>query len=73
MEQDHRGIKQRYYPTLGYKCMAAAGRFCRAFDEVRNYFRLRSVMGEEWPWSQRRENIREPVLAVARSVLPNMK
>jgi putative transposase len=55
MEQDHRGVKQRYYPTLGYKRIESAGRFCRAFDEVRNYFRPRTQMGEEWSLSERRE------------------
>jgi putative transposase len=55
IEQDHRGIKQRYYPTLGYKGVESARRFCRVCDEVRNYFRPRTVMGEEWPWSHRRE------------------
>ncbi|EFH84621.1 IS6 family transposase [Ktedonobacter racemifer] len=46
LEQDHRGIKQRYYPMRGFGTIEAAARFCRAFDEVRNYFRLRRTMGE---------------------------
>jgi putative transposase len=33
LEQDHRGIKQRYYPMRGFGCFEAAARFCRAFDE----------------------------------------
>jgi transposase-like protein len=41
IEQDHRGVKQRYYPMLGFGAFASAQRFCRAFEEVRQYFRLR--------------------------------
>jgi len=32
LEQDHRGIKQRYYPMRGFGSVASASRFCRAFD-----------------------------------------
>ena len=32
-EQDHRGIKQRYYPMQGFGSVVSATRFCRAFDE----------------------------------------
>ena len=32
LEQDHRGIKQRYYPMRGFGNVASATRFCRAFD-----------------------------------------
>ncbi len=46
IEQDHRGIKQRYYPMLCFKTFASAKRYCQAFDEVRNFFRSRSRMGE---------------------------
>jgi len=38
IEQDHRGIKQRY-PMLGFGAFESAKRYCQAFDEVRNYFR----------------------------------
>lgn len=41
IEQDHRGIKQRYYPMLGFGAFPSAKRFCRAFEEVRQYFRPR--------------------------------
>ena len=33
IEQDHRGIKQRYYPMRGFGNFVSATRFCRAFDE----------------------------------------
>jgi hypothetical protein len=32
IEQDHRGIKQRYYPMRGFGNVESAARFCRAFD-----------------------------------------
>jgi transposase-like protein len=35
LEQDHRGVKQRYYPMLGFGGFPSAERFCRAFEEVR--------------------------------------
>ena len=40
IEQDHRGIKQRYYPMRGFGRFASAARFCSAFDELRQYFRV---------------------------------
>ncbi|BCL84656.1 hypothetical protein ccbrp13_71210 [Ktedonobacteria bacterium brp13] len=46
LEQDHRGIKQRYYPMRGFGTIEAAARFCCAFDELRNYLRPRRTMGE---------------------------
>jgi putative transposase len=41
IEQDHRGVKQRYYPMLGFGAFHSAQRFCRAFEEMRKYFRPR--------------------------------
>src|SRR5262245_46580788 len=41
IERDHRGIKQRYYPMLGFGEFHSAQRFCRAFEELRQYFRPR--------------------------------
>jgi transposase-like protein len=46
LEQDHRGIKQRYYPMHGFGSFESAARFCCAFDELRNYLRSRRTMGE---------------------------
>jgi len=42
LEQDHRGIKDRYRPMRGFKNIASAGRFCCAFDELRNFLRVRA-------------------------------
>jgi putative transposase len=46
IEQDHRGIKQRYYPMLGFQSFRSAKCFCRSFDELRNYFRPRRSPNE---------------------------
>ena len=43
IEQDHRHIKQRYYPMLGFGNFGSASRFCTAFDELRNYLRIRTT------------------------------
>ena len=69
IEQDHRGIKQRYYPTLGFKALEAAAAFCRVYDEVRNYFRPRQKMGQAVSLGRRRELFIGKILQVARSVL----
>jgi transposase-like protein len=55
IEQDHRGIKQRYYPMLGFKSFPSAQRFCRSFDELRNYFRSRRSPNEFVSSAQRRQ------------------
>ena len=39
IEQDHRGIKQRYGPMKGFVSFEAADRFCKAYDELRNYYK----------------------------------
>jgi putative transposase len=55
VEQDHRGIKQRYYPTLGFGSFASAARFCPAFDALRDYFRARRRCGERVSLGAQRE------------------
>ncbi len=39
-ERSHRAVKQRYYPMLGFGSFESASRFCAAFDELRQYFRV---------------------------------
>ena len=39
-EQSHRPLKQRYSPMLGFGNFESASRFCTAFDELHNYFRI---------------------------------
>jgi putative transposase len=54
IERDHRGVKQRYYPMLGFGALPSAQRFCRAFEEVRQYFRSRRKQNEVISFSQAR-------------------
>lgn len=54
LEQDHRGIKQRSYPMHGFGTFASAARFCRAFDELRQHFRLRSTKRENKSLAEQR-------------------
>ena len=54
LEQDHRGVKQRYYPMHGFGNFDSAARFCSAFDELRNYLRPLSTMGEPVSLSEQR-------------------
>ena len=55
IEQDHRGIKQRYYPMLGFAKFESASRFCTAFDELRNYLRVQTADGQQISASSRRD------------------
>ena len=55
MEQNHRPIKQRYYPMLGFAKFKSASRFCTAFDEFRNYLRVTALDGQQISASSRRE------------------
>jgi putative transposase len=55
LEQDHRGIKQRSYPMRGFGSVTSAARFCRTFDEVRQYFRACSTMEQQVSLAQQRE------------------
>jgi len=59
LEQDHRGIKQRYYPMCGFGSVASASRFCRAFDEVRQFFRVGTTMKQQVSLAQQREVFRQ--------------
>jgi len=54
LEQDHRGVKQRYYPMRGFGSFASAARFCPAFEEQRQYFRAVTRCGEHVSLADRR-------------------
>jgi len=54
IEQDHRGVKQRYYPMRGFGSFASAARFCPAFEEQRQYFRAVTRCGEHVSLADRR-------------------
>ena len=64
LEQDHRGIKQRYYPIHGFGNFGSAARFCCAFDELRNYLRPRSIMGERVSLSEQRRDFLDRLIAL---------
>ncbi len=61
IEQDHRGIKQRYYPTLGFGVFECARRFCQAHAEVRNFLRPRRTMTEIVSLVEQREHFLQRV------------
>ncbi len=69
LEQDHRGIKQRYYPMRGFGSVASASRFCRAFDEVRQFFRFRTTMKQKISLAHQREVFRRRLDALNAMVL----
>lgn len=46
IEQSHREVKQRYYPTLGFGEFKSAQGFCQTVDEVCHFFRPRERMAE---------------------------
>jgi putative transposase len=68
-EQDHRGIKQRYYPMRGFGSVASAARFCPAFEEQRQYFRARQQVGEYIPLAEQRRLFRERWATLLREIL----
>ena len=53
-EQDHRGVKQRSYPMLRFGRFESAARLCAAFDELRQYFRVRRRGGPHVPLPDQR-------------------
>jgi putative transposase len=55
VEQDHRGIKQRYRPMSGFKQGESAARFCRLFDEIRAFLRPQSRRNQTVSLQQRRD------------------
>ncbi len=59
IEQDHRGIKQRYYPMRGFGAFASAARCCPAFEEQRQYFRVQVRPGAPVSLAERRRRFRE--------------
>ena len=59
IEQDHRGIKQRYYPLRGFGTFDSAARFCSAFEEQRQYFRAQARSGEPVPLAERRRRFQD--------------
>ncbi len=69
IEQDHRGIKQRYYPMRGFGSVASASRFCRAFEEVRQFFRVRTTLKQQVSLAAQRDLFRQRLGALKAMVL----
>ncbi len=59
IEQDHRGVKQRYYPMRGFGAFASAARFCTSFEEQRQYFRPRTRHYERVTLAEQRRQFQE--------------
>jgi putative transposase len=59
IEQDHRSIKQRYYPMRGFGAFASAARFCAGFEEQRQYFRAQARSGERVSLAERRRRFQK--------------
>ena len=57
IEQDHRGIKGRYQPMRGFKSSTSAARFCRSYDELRNFLRSRSNRNQPVPANHHRLHV----------------
>src|SRR3954451_19846357 len=64
IEQDHRGVKQRYYPLRGFGAFASAARFCAGFEEQRQYFRAQARSDERVSLAERRRRFQERWAAV---------
>jgi putative transposase len=54
LEQDHRGVKGRTRCMRGFKSFVSAERFCRSYDELRAFLRLRTRHNQHVPASRRR-------------------
>jgi putative transposase len=57
--QDHRRVKQRYYPMRGFGGFVSAARFRPAFAEQRHYFRAAARSSERVPLADQRCRFRE--------------
>jgi putative transposase len=55
LEQDHRGVKGRIRCMRGFGSFASAERFCRSYDELRSFLRLRTRHNQ--PVSARRRRL----------------
>ncbi len=59
LEQDHRGIRQRYRSMCGFKTFGTAAGFCRLFDEIRAFFRPQSQRHQSLTLVQRQDIYQE--------------
>jgi putative transposase len=54
LEQDHRGVKGRTRCMRGFKSFTSAERFCRGYDELRDFLRPRTRHCQHVPANRRR-------------------
>jgi transposase-like protein len=54
LEQDHRGVKGRTRCMRGFKSLDSAERFCRSYDELRDFLRPATRHNQHVPASRRR-------------------
>jgi len=54
LEQDHRGVKGRIRCMRGFKSFSSAERFCRSYDELRDFLRPCTRHNQHVPASRRR-------------------
>ena len=52
VEQSHRKLKQRYYPTMGFSNVETAGYFCEAVEELNQFLRVRRRFRPGWANSE---------------------
>ena len=72
LEQDRRGNKGRYRPMRGFKCPRSAARFCRGYDELRHFPRLRSSLNQHVPAASRTtEQFQRPAWMASKLALPS--
>jgi putative transposase len=55
--------------STGFGSVAEASRFCRAFDEVRQFFRVRTTMKQQVSLAQQREVFRHQLDALKAMML----
>jgi len=55
--------------STGFGSVASASRFCRAFDEVRQFFRVRTTMKQQVSLAQQREVFRHQLDALKAMML----
>ncbi len=66
LEQDHRGVKGRIRCMRGFKSFASAERFCRGYDELRNFLRPCTRHNQHVPAERRRLlHLRHATVALA--------
>jgi putative transposase len=56
IEQNHREIKQRYGPMRCFGEFHSAERFCRAFDELNNFYKITGDRNTKRTLAGRRKN-----------------